>query len=229
MGGHTYNEMTDDPISCYDETEIQVVAINCDGFMDSDAFNIAYLSLIHPMFFPDYTTNGFVLENNNNLEFFSGSMNLDAAVNPIISENDVVLYACNGIILSDGFSTGMSSFETRVGDNYILECTPSTATRFLCNDKQTDEQFKDYYSPFLNIIPNPVSNAFQIDLVHTTDGFVLLEIFDSKGKLLKSIRSLDLEASEYSFQVNNFNVPPGMYLCRYSNRLTSKTIKFIKE
>jgi hypothetical protein len=60
-------------------------------------------------------------------------------------------------------------------------------------------------------------------------GFVLLEIFDSQGKLLKRIKSLDLEPSEYSFQVNNFNVPPGMYFCRYSNCLRSETIKFIKK
>jgi hypothetical protein len=55
-----------------------------------------------------------------------------------------------------------------------------------------------------------------------------LQYFMVQGKLLKSIKSLDLEPSEYSFQVNNFNVPPGMYLCRYSNRLSTETIKFIK-
>jgi PKD repeat protein len=214
--------------SCYDSTNIEIVAINCEGFMNSSSFIFSYMANSN-LFMPDFTENGFMIDSDNFLEFYSGKIELNSDVNQIVNNNDVVLLACNGILLTDGFTTGSQSFIVQGGSvGYTIEgCEPmpNNYSLLITDDETTAIKTK----PELEVLPNPVSESFQIKVNHPVDDYLLLELFDAQGRLIQEITKGEKTTGYYYFQINNFDVKSGLYFCRYTNSQETITRKFIKK
>jgi PKD repeat protein len=217
---------TSTSINCYDSTNIEVLAVNCVGTMNSNQFIYAYLAS-NNVFLPHFTANGYMLNKNSWKEFYSGQMNLNSGVNQFVDSNDISLLACDGIILSDGFKTGSGKFIAgSASDGAILEgCYQNSNFYYVANDIPPTEINLD---PELNITPNPVSELFTIIVTHNVNDFLRLEIFDSNSRLIKTVYNDYAELGVYEFQVSEFNFNPGMYFCRYSNSQQTLSEKFIR-
>jgi PKD repeat protein len=213
-------------INCYDSTNIEVLAVNCAGTMNSDQLVYSYLASNNAIL-PDFSANGYMINKNSWKEFYSGHMNLNSGVNQIVNSNDVSLLACDGIILTDGFKTGSGKFIAgSASDGATLEgCYHNQNFYNVVNDNpSTDNNLE----PELKITPNPVSDIFTIIVTHNVGDFLRLEIFDSNSRLIKTVYNDYIEYGIYEFQVNDFNYNPGMYYCRYSNSQQTISEKFIR-
>lgn len=215
-------------VSCYDSTNIEIIAINCEGLMHSDDFQFAYFANNH-IFLPNFTENGFMIENSDMLEFYSGKMILDDNVNQIVQNNNVELLACNGIILTDGFNTGDKSFiaNGKSTGSIIEGCYPMPNNHSL--QLTNSVNFEVETEPIIQVIPNPVSLDFCIEVFHPKNDFMLIELFDSQGHLINKIIESETISGKYEFQINGFNFQPGLYFCRYTNSKETITRKFIKQ
>ncbi|HOZ30619.1 MAG TPA: PKD domain-containing protein, partial [Bacteroidales bacterium] len=212
-------------VSCYDSTAIEVLAVNCDGFMNSSAFNYAYTSLIS-FFIPSFTLNGYAIQKQDAIEFYSGKMNLSESVNPIINSQDVTLYACNGIYLMDGFKTGDKSFVAK-GSDGIEGCTPFS-DNYSIQIVDSLSEF-DAKSVSVSVIPNPVSKIFKVLVNHIYYEDFIIELFDTNGRILKKLEFSDMEPNYYEILITDLEVQPGTYYCRYMSGKSIASCKFIKQ
>ncbi|HOE05174.1 MAG TPA: PKD domain-containing protein [Bacteroidales bacterium] len=216
--------------SCYDSTHIELIAIYCDGFMNSNDFNFARMAHSNPLL-PPFTEHGFMINNGNTKEFFSGTMALNYGVNTVVGNHDVVLYACNEIVLTDGFIAGNRSFVAYAGidGNTIEGCHQIQYANNRIADKVSEVDMETKKRASLDVVPNPVSENFRVVVNHPFDDFLLLQIFDSHGRFIQELSNSNQTAGFCVFQVTNFNVSPGLYFCRYTNSQNSITRKFIKK
>lgn len=215
-------------VSCQDSTSIEIIAINCEGVMNSGNFLFTYLSHNLPLF-PDFTNEGFMIENTDKLEFFSGKFVIDNNVNQIIQNNNVELLACNGIVLTDGFNTGNKRFIASGGVNggIIEGCNPMPQNYFLLDSSNINNSSKEI-KPLLKIVPNPISLNFTIYVYHPSDDILIIELLDSSGRTLEKVVENNKKSGVYEFNINDFYFQPGLYFCKYSNSNSTITEKFVK-
>jgi PKD repeat protein len=215
----------DEDRTCFDSTSIEVAAINCESFMNTD--NFLYLltlpTFTHP--FPFDIDYGFMFENNNWLEFYSGDIHLTGDANDVINNNDVKLTACSEVVLEDGFETGNGNFIAQAG--FEIESCNEVSSKLITQDT-VNKKSLSINKPSLKVFPNPVGKRFKVKINHPKDGYALIQLLDTQGKLIKTIMDDNKPAGCYAFEVLNFNLKPGMYFCKYITNDISLSEKIIK-
>jgi PKD repeat protein len=230
LEGHNYDHQSYSNVhySCSDYASIEVITINCDAFMNTGAF-LALNSFINIPFFTsddiyldDY---GYLSNDNNWLEFYSGDILLNEDANNVINNNDVKLTACNGVVLEDGFETGNASFVAQGGVE--IESCNNISSKLISQDTSS-KKASSISQAALDVFPNPVGERFRVKINHPQEGRALIQLFDTQGRLIKTIMDANKAAGCYAFEVRNFNVKPGMYFCKYITNEISLSEKIVK-
>ncbi|MFO7790830.1 MAG: PKD domain-containing protein [Bacteroidales bacterium] len=222
------SDYDNDNYSCYDYASIEVIAINCDDFMNTGGF-LALNSFINNPFFTsddlyldDY---GYLSKHNNLLDFYSGDILLTGDANDVINNNDVKLTACNEVVLEDGFETGNGNFIAQTG--FEIESCESISSKLISSDTASNKS-SSINKASLKVFPNPVVERFKVKINHPKDGHALIQLFDTQGRLIKTIMDENKSSGCYAFEVRNFNVKPGMYFCKYTTNDISLSERIIK-
>ena len=124
-----------------------------------------------------------------------------------------------------GFETGNGSFVAQAG--FEIESCEPVSSKLISSDT-TSKKSSILNKASLNVFPNPVGERFSIKITHPQYGHALIQLFDTQGRLIKTIMDANKAAGCYAFEVRNFNVKPGMYFCKYITNDISLSEKIIK-
>ena len=83
--------------------------------------------------------------------------------------------------------------------------------------------------PNMSVSPNPFSNTAQIEIMTKKAGYARLDVFDSKGKLIKNIYSGKIDAGRQLFLLEISPAMPGIYFLHFvmdGNVFSEKVILF---
>ena len=121
--------------------------------------------------------------------------------------------------------TGSGSFVAQ-GGLEIETCEPVSSK--LISSDTTSKKASSISQAALDVFPNPVGERFRIKINHPQEGHALIQLFDTQGRLIKTIMDANKAAGCYAFEVRNFNVKPGMYFCKYITNEISLSEKIVK-
>jgi PKD repeat protein len=210
--------------SCYKQTTIRLIVLDCDSEMNTEDF------LYNNEYTNSYSsTSGICLPANifvehNWREFIAGTIRLKGAANTAINEYDVMLSACNQVILEDGFETGEGQFVAQAGS--IVKPCEQINYKKMSDEPEVIVNVRK--SASMQVIPNPVGEMFNIKIHQPEEGQVVIKIFDAYGRLVETVFDQCISEGCYQIEVNNFNHKPGMYFCKYITNNTILTEKIIK-
>jgi len=218
-------DFSDNPAtSCYKQTTIRLIVLDCDSEMNTQDF------LHNNQYTNSYSsTRGICLPANvyvehNWREFIAGTIQLNGAANSVINEYDVMLSACNQVILEDGFETGEGRFVAQAGG--IVKPCEQINYKKMSDEPEIIVDVKN--SASMQVIPNPVGEMFDIKIHQPEEGQVVIKIFDAYGRLVETVFDQCISEGCYQIEVNNFNHKPGLYFCQYITNNTILTEKIIK-
>jgi hypothetical protein len=83
-------------------------------------------------------------------------------------------------------------------------------------------------SEWVNVSPNPGHNVFHFEIGKLLDGDLEIEIFDTEGKLIKTVMEKDSPSGVRLLPVDLGNLPGGIYLYRVrtgSQNLNGRLVK----
>jgi hypothetical protein len=124
--------------------------------------------------------------------------------------------------LSSGGTYNIKVYGFDNNDNYLLNDTARLmiiSSAIFTPAENPDNKVK--------IIPNPFTQNFRIAIDSRTDDHILIEIFESSGRiLLKEERNL--LPGENSFTISPEGLPPGLYALRIRGKTILKTVRIIK-
>ncbi len=88
---------------------------------------------------------------------------------------------------------------------------------------------KEILSKFLEVktYPNPASDHVYINYMLADNGKVILEIFNSDGRIITGFSPGWLPSGEYNYRWETSNIPPGMYILRILQNNSLVTDKII--
>jgi hypothetical protein len=121
--------------------------------------------------------------------------------------------------------TGSGNFVAQ-GGLKIETCDTISSKLISQNTSKNNSSCKN--KPSLDIFPNPVGERFRIKINHPQEGHALIQLFDTQGRLIKTILDENKAAGCYAFEVRNFNVKPCMYFCKYITNEISLSEKIVK-
>lgn len=88
----------------------------------------------------------------------------------------------------------------------------------------------NFYEGTLSIYPNPAGSSTNISYEVVENAAINIAIFDIKGQLVKPILNTDgAKLGKSSLEVNTENLIPGIYVVRFVNGTTQKSMKFVIE
>ncbi|MFW5721375.1 MAG: T9SS type A sorting domain-containing protein [Bacteroidota bacterium] len=121
--------------------------------------------------------------------------------------------------------TGSGTFVAQ-GGLEIESCEPVSSK--LISQDTSKKKASSISQASLHVSPNPVGERFRIKINHPQDGCALIQLFDTQGRLVKTILDENKAAGCYAFEVRNFNLKPGMYFCKYITNEVSLSEKIVK-
>ncbi len=78
------------------------------------------------------------------------------------------------------------------------------------------------------IFPNPFNETLNVTVSAVHKSIIKLQVFNSEGKLMTILSDDWQNEGEHSFTCNTQNWPAGVYFCRISDNVSSKTVKVVK-
>lgn len=192
--------------------------------------------------FTSLNSGGLYRSTNNGITWFPTGLYIPVAELYVDNSNVVIGSPTLGVFFSS--DNGISWFERNEGfsnipyinqflvaNNYMYAATSAGLwkrqySEIISKVKNVSLHNPEKYQLYQNY-PNPFNpkTTIKFDLVKATD--VKLEVFDSKGSLIKTLVNLNLQAGSYEIDFDATSLPSGIYFYRLKTPLYEKTNKMI--